>query len=72
MIEHELAKVMGPISRIIVDDKLAEFGESRDSFPEDRVESFVKAISEEIADDSGKAMFTRAMAELLRPKPQSF
>ena len=68
MIEHELAKVMGPIARIIVDDKVAEFGESIDSFPENRVDSFVKAISEEIADKSEKAIFTRAMAEFLRPR----
>jgi hypothetical protein len=67
VIEHELAKAMGPIARIIVDDKIAEFGESMDSFPENRVDSFVKAISEEIADNSEKAIFTRAMAEFLRP-----
>ena len=66
VIEHELAKVMGPIARILVDDKIAEFGESRDSFPEDRVEPFVKAISEEITDSSEKALFTGAMAEFLR------
>jgi hypothetical protein len=68
VIEHELAKVMGPIAHIIVDDKIAEFGESIDSFPEDRVDSFVKAISEEIADESERAIFTRAMAEFLRPR----
>ncbi len=88
LVERELARVMGPIAPIIVDDKLAGFGESKDSFPEDRVESFVKAVSEEIADDDEKARFLRAMAEFhcrrqregkrpvaaqeLRPKPQLF
>ncbi|MGZ6220586.1 MAG: BC1872 family protein [Syntrophales bacterium] len=65
-IERELAKVMGPIAATIVDDKIAEFGATRDSFPADRMDSFVKAISEEIADKSERAMFTRAMTELLR------
>ena len=65
VIELELAKVMGPIARVIVKEKIAEFGETRDSFPEDRVEPFVKAISEEIDDSSGKAMFTTAMADFL-------
>ena len=59
---------MGPIARIIVDEKIAEFGESRETFPDERVESFVKALSEEIADSSEKAAFTAAMAELLLPK----
>jgi hypothetical protein len=68
VIEHELAKVMGPIARIIVDDKLAEFGESKDAFPEERVDSFVKAISEEIADKPERTIFTRAMAQFLRPR----
>ena len=68
VIEHELAKIMGPIARIIVDDKIAEFGESRETFPEDRVESFVKAVSEEITGGSEKAAFTAAMADLLLPK----
>jgi hypothetical protein len=66
MIENELAKAMGPIAPIILEDKIAEFKESRDSFPEDRTESFVKALGEEITDSSEKASFTRATAEFLR------
>ncbi|MGD0234317.1 MAG: hypothetical protein ABSC55_07220 [Syntrophorhabdales bacterium] len=68
VIEHELAKIMGPIAHIIIDDKIAEFGESRDTFPEDRVESFLKAVSDEITDNSEKAAFTEAMAGFLLPK----
>ncbi len=71
-IENQLAQVMGPIAPIIVDDKLAEFGESKDSFPEDHLEPFVKAVSEEIPDNDEKAQFTRAMAEFLRRKQRFF
>jgi hypothetical protein len=70
VIEHELAKAMGPIARIIVDDKITDFGASREAFPEDRVDAFVKAVSEEIADSSERAAFTGAMAEFLVPKRQ--
>jgi hypothetical protein len=70
VVEHELAKVMGPIARIIVDDKVADFGESRDTFPEDRVDAFVKAVSEEIADSSERAAFTAAMGEFLLQRRQ--
>jgi len=66
MIENELAKVMGPIAPIILEDKITEFGESRESFPEDRTESFVKALGEEIADSSERASFARATEEVLR------
>ena len=68
VIEHELAKAMGPIARIIMDDKIAEFGASREAFPEDRVDALIKAVSEEIKDHSERAAFTATMAEFLVPK----
>ncbi len=68
IIEHELAKIMGPIAPVIVNDKIAEFGESRDRFPVNRLDSFVKALTGEIVDDDGRAAFASAMAEFLVPK----
>jgi hypothetical protein len=68
VVEHELAKAMGPIARIIVDDKIADFGASKETFPEDRVDAFIKAVSEEIAASSERAAFTAAMAEFLLSK----
>ncbi len=65
IIEHELAKSMGPIAPTIVNDKITEFRESREAFPEDRVESFVKAVGEEIPDSSDRLSFETAMAEVL-------
>jgi hypothetical protein len=62
-VETELARIMGPIAPIIVEDKIAEFGESRDSFPKDKAEPLVQAISEEIADSAERDSFTGAMAE---------
>lgn len=68
VIEMQLRKIMGPIAPIIIEDKIAEFGESQDAFPEDRVPSFVQAIGEEISDNSKRALFTRAMTEFLAQK----
>lgn len=68
VIENELRKAMGPIAPIVIDDKLAEFGESREAFPEDRLPPFVQAIGEEIADASKRALFTRFMTEHLTRK----
>ena len=62
-IEKELAKTMGPIAPIIVEDKVAEFGEARDSFPKDKADALVHAIGEEIEDGEERASFTEAMAE---------
>jgi len=62
MIETELKKVLGPIGPIIVDDKIAEFGESRDAFPRERVQDFVKAIGEEISDDAKRDEFAIGIA----------
>ncbi len=63
-LETELRKIMGPIAPVIIDDKIAEFGESPESFPEHRVESFVQAIGEEITDNTKRAVFARVMREL--------
>jgi len=40
--------VMGPVAPFVIDDKLAEFGESRGSFPQERALLFVEALSEEV------------------------
>ncbi len=62
IIETELKKVLGPIGPIIVEDKIAEFGESRDAFPRDRVQAFVKAIGEEISEDAKRDEFAIGIA----------
>ena len=62
LIETELKKAIGPIAPIIVDDTIAEFGESRDAFPEDRVQAFVKAIGQEIVEDAKRDEFAIGIA----------
>ena len=64
-IEHELKKVMGPVAPFIIEDKLAEFGETKDFFPQDQAALFVELLSEEITIDLKKREFVKAMSEIL-------
>ena len=64
-LEYELKRVMGPVATFLIEDKLAEFGETRDYFPEDQVSLFVELLSEEIGNEAKKKEFVRAIMEFL-------
>ncbi|OGQ09672.1 MAG: hypothetical protein A2026_01255 [Deltaproteobacteria bacterium RBG_19FT_COMBO_46_12] len=63
VVENELRKVMGPVSPFVIDDKLVEFGEKRDSFPQEKLLSFVDALGEEIPQDDKRIEFRRVIME---------
>ena len=63
VIENELKKVMGAVSPFVIDDKLIEFGEKRDSFPQDKLLSFVEALGEEIPQDEKRIEFKKVVME---------
>jgi hypothetical protein len=65
VVENELKKVMGAVSPFVIDDKLVEFGERRDSFPQDKLLSFIEALGEEIPQDDKRKEFKRAVMEFL-------
>jgi predicted transcriptional regulator len=62
-IEKELKKVMGAVSSFIIDDRLKEFGEKRESFPQEKLLSFVEALGEEIPQDDKRKEFKKAVME---------
>jgi hypothetical protein len=68
IIENELRKIMGPMAPIIIDDKIEEFGESREAFPEDQLPPFVQAITDEITDKTKRALFNKSMTEFIARK----
>ena len=68
IIENELRKIMGPMAPIIIDDKIAEFGESREAFPEDQLPPFVQAVTDEITDKTKRALFNKSMTEFIARK----
>jgi len=65
-VDEELAKALGPIASVIVDDQIAEVGEERDSFPKNKAAELVEAVSSEIADEGKRIRFQRSMLEILR------
>jgi hypothetical protein len=65
VIENELKKVMGAVSPFVIDDKLLEFGEQKDSFPQDRALFFIEALGDEIPNDLKKREFKKSVMESL-------
>ena len=63
VIENELKKVMGAVSPFVVDDKLIEFGEKRESFPQGKFLSFVEALGEEIPHEERRREFKKNVME---------
>jgi DNA-binding MarR family transcriptional regulator len=64
-IENELRKIMGPVAPFVIEDKLADFGETKDSLPQDQALSFVESLGEEIPHAQKAKEFVRAMREFL-------
>jgi hypothetical protein len=60
-IENALKKLMGPIAPIIIDDIIAEIGESKESFPQEMVDKFLESIVAEIPDMAKRAEFHKIM-----------
>ena len=70
-LQTELTKVMGPIARVIINDTLTVFEETREAFPRDQVASFIRTVSDQIADEQKREQFGKAAyAFLLSPKTQ--
>jgi hypothetical protein len=61
----ELKRVMGPVAPFVIDDKLVEFGESREAFPVDRVLPFLEALSEEVLNLQKRSEFLRITMKIL-------
>jgi hypothetical protein len=49
----------------MIDDHLVEFGETKDSFPQDQALSLVEALSKDIPNDQKKKEFKKVMMEFL-------
>jgi hypothetical protein len=60
-VEKELKKVVGPIGRVIINETLAAFEESREAFPKDRVMSFIRTISDQIVEEDKRNQFDKAV-----------
>jgi hypothetical protein len=61
-VETELKKAIGPMAPFVIDDKLADLGETKGSLSQDRASTFIEALSEEISNQTSRNEFLRAMA----------
>jgi len=64
-VENELKRVIGPVAPFVIEDKLSEFGETKDSLLQDQVLSFVESLGEEIPHDQKRKAFLKVMTESL-------
>ena len=65
VIENEMKKVMGAVSPFVIEDKLVELGERKDSFPQDRFLFFIEALGDEIPNDLKRREFKKSVMESL-------
>jgi hypothetical protein len=65
IVETELKKVMGAMAPFIINDKLSDLSETKDSLVQDQASSFIEALSEEISDGLMKKEFLRVMRNYL-------
>jgi hypothetical protein len=57
--------VIGPLAPLILNDKLSDVGETRESLGQEQALSFIEKLSEDISNDSKKKEFLRIMTDFL-------
>ncbi len=63
---RELARAMGPLADLVVDDEREHLGEKRGQFPRDRIPDLVECVSTAIRDDGKRLAFQQVMLEAIR------
>jgi hypothetical protein len=54
---------IGPMAKLIIDDQIADLGESRDSFPQNKLAELIERVSREIFNGTMRARFLDKMAQ---------
>lgn len=65
-VTRELARAMGPMASLIIEDTVAALGEKQESFPRARLADLVERVSEEIRDPNKRIHFQQVMLEAIR------
>lgn len=65
-LEGEFIEVMGPLGSVFIDEVVTALGETRDSFPRDKVAELVEQISKDIKEEKKRSSFQQIMLEMLR------
>jgi hypothetical protein len=62
----ELARAIGPLASVILEDAIAALGERQDRFPRERLADLIERVSEEIPDSARRLRFQQVMLEAIR------
>lgn len=64
VIEHELARAIGPVALIVVDEAITALGSTRDRYPRRSLAALVERLGQEIKDDGKRKAFQEAAGKL--------
>ncbi|MFO8111892.1 MAG: hypothetical protein R6T92_05225 [Desulfosalsimonadaceae bacterium] len=62
----ELSKAMGPIADVVIEDEVADMGETQDRFPAHRAAELVDVLARQILREERKVAFQQSMVKKLR------
>jgi len=62
-VENELKRVIGPVAPFVIEDKLSEFGETKESLSKDQALPFIESLGEEIPHDLKRKEFVKVMMD---------
>lgn len=65
-IEKEFIDVIGPLAPVIIEEIIEELGETRDSYPVDKIANLIEKISTEIKDEDKQLRFSQIMLDSLK------
>jgi hypothetical protein len=65
-VSTELARAMGPLAQIIIEDEVANLNEKMDDFPRERIPDLVERVSAAIPDPKKRLHFQQIMLDNIR------
>jgi hypothetical protein len=65
-IEHELARAVGPVAMLAVDDSVAAMGVTRQTLPVASISAWLERLGGEIADAAKRTQFLETARQIVR------
>lgn len=65
-VEHELARAVGPVAMLVVDDTVAAMGCTREQVPVALTKDWLARLAREIPDEAKRAQFLQVAEQILR------
>jgi hypothetical protein len=65
-IRTALARLMGPLAQLLLEEAIEGLGEDAETFPSHRLAVLIEALAEQIPDEAKRVQFQQAMLDLLK------